>query len=155
MAVFTMKGVQDELNVFEDHLTLTPKGVLGFLNKGMAGTKDIPFASVTAVQFKRAGGLVNGYLQFSILGGVERKGGILGATKDENSFVFSMLGEGNERAEKIKEYIDSSLKNLRATTERPSAPSISDELLKLNELRQQGVLNEDEFTRAKSKLLDI
>jgi len=35
---YTMKGVQDLLEVFEDKITITPKGVLGFLNKGINST---------------------------------------------------------------------------------------------------------------------
>lgn len=69
--VFTLKGKQDLLEVFEDRVTIKPKGVLGFLNKGMKGTKEIPFASVVAVQFREAGPWFNGYLQFTIPGGNE------------------------------------------------------------------------------------
>lgn len=84
-----MKGVQDLLEVFEDRVTITPKGVLGFLNKGVKGTKEIPFTSIVAVQFKEAGTVFSGYLQFTIPGGNENTGGILAATKDENTFMFA------------------------------------------------------------------
>lgn len=59
-AIYTMKGVQDSLEVFEDRVTITPKGVLGFLKKGIKGTKEIPFASIVAVQFKEAGAVFSG-----------------------------------------------------------------------------------------------
>ena len=32
---FILRGVQDELEVYDDRVTLTPKGVMGFINKGM------------------------------------------------------------------------------------------------------------------------
>ncbi len=53
-AIHTMRGVQDLLEVFEDKVTITPKGVLGFLNKGLKGTKEIPFHSIVAIQIKEA-----------------------------------------------------------------------------------------------------
>jgi hypothetical protein len=37
-STYTMKGVQDLLEVFEDKVTITPKGVLGFMNKGLKVT---------------------------------------------------------------------------------------------------------------------
>ena len=48
-AIHTMQGVQDLLEVFGDKVQLTPKGVLGFLNKGLKGTKTIPFTSIQAL----------------------------------------------------------------------------------------------------------
>ena len=67
-----MQGVQDLLEVFGDKVQLTPKGVLGFLNKGLKGTKTIPFTSIQALQFKEAGAVFSGYIQFTIAGGNER-----------------------------------------------------------------------------------
>jgi len=52
MIVCKILGVDTDLEVFEDKLTITPKGVLGFLNKGLKGIKTIPFTSITAVQHK-------------------------------------------------------------------------------------------------------
>ncbi|MEW5871452.1 MAG: tetratricopeptide repeat protein [Chloroflexota bacterium] len=68
--IYTMRGVQDLLEVYEDKVAITPKGVLGFLNKGLKGTKMIPFISITAIQFKKPG-MTNGYLQFTLSGGNE------------------------------------------------------------------------------------
>src|SRR5262245_10728709 len=67
--IYTMQGVQDLLEVYPDKVTITPKGILGFLNKGLR-TKSIPFTSITAIRFRKAD-LASGYLQFTILGGVE------------------------------------------------------------------------------------
>jgi hypothetical protein len=83
-----IKGVAAELEVFEDRIIITPKGVLGFLNKGIKGSKEIPLVSITAIQFKEAGSMLSGYLQFSILGGAESRSGILAAASDENTFMF-------------------------------------------------------------------
>ena len=36
--VYTMKGVGGLLEVYEDKVDITPKGVMGFLAKGLKGT---------------------------------------------------------------------------------------------------------------------
>jgi len=151
-AIFTMKGVQDLLEVFEDRVTITPKGVLGFLNKGIKGTKEIPFRSIVAVQFKEAGAVFSGYLQFTIPGGNESKGGIFAATKDENTFMFAHAKK-NTLAKEIKEHIDGAIRRSQAPQTAAPATNLSDELQKLAQLKDQGVLSEDEFKAAKNKLI--
>lgn len=151
-AVYSMRGVQDLLEVFEDKVTITPKGALGFLNKGMKGTKEIPFSSIVAVQFKEAGALFSGYLQFTIPGGNESKGGIMAATKDENTFMFK-LKKNNAQVKEIKDYIDGAMARARAPQPAVPESSLSDELLKLAQLKEKGVLSEEEFLAAKNKLI--
>jgi hypothetical protein len=151
-AIFSMKGVQDLLEVFEDKVTITPKGVLGFLNKGMKGTKELPFASIIAVQFKDAGAVFSGYLQFTIPGGNESKGGLFAATQDENTFVFADANN-NPEVRKIKEYIDAAIRKSRTPHPSNPASSLTDELQKLAQLKAQGILSEEEFQSAKRKLI--
>jgi uncharacterized protein DUF4429/putative oligomerization/nucleic acid binding protein len=151
-AIFSMQGVQDTLEVFEDTVTITPKGILGFLNKGLKGTKTIPFASITATQFKEAGAVFSGYIQFSIPGGNESRGGVFSATKDENTFMFAQQ-KNNELARKIKEHIESRLRELRTKPIVHPANNLADELRKLATMRDQGILSDSEFANAKKKLL--
>ena len=153
-SVFTMKGVQDLLEVFEDKVTITPKGILGFMNKGLKGTKTIPFASISAIQFKEARAVFSGYLQFTIPGGNESKGGVFSAAGDENTFMFAEK-KNNAQATQIKEYIESKVQELRAprSTQSLSPTSLSDELQKLANLRDKGVLSDQEFQLAKTRLI--
>jgi len=148
---YSMKGVQDTLEVFEDRLTITPKGVLGFLNKGLQGTKTIPFSSIKAVQHREAGWIANGFLQFTILGGTENMGGVFSAAKDENSFIFSNSDNNNARVTEIKEFIEQAVDPAGQASAGPV--SIGDELVKLASLRAQGILTEEEFQAAKKKIL--
>jgi hypothetical protein len=154
-AIFTMKGVQDVLEVFEDRVTIKPQGVLGFLTKGLKGTKEIPFSSIVAVQFKEAGGVFSGYLQFTIPGGNESKGGLLSASKDENTFMFAGVAN-NAPALEIKAYITGRLRTLR-TPQTAAVPTagIADEIQKLVVLKQQGILTDEEFQSGKRKLIGV
>jgi hypothetical protein len=151
-ALYAMNGVQDLLFVYADKVCITPRGILGFLNKGMKGTKAIPFASITAIQFKEAGLFWNGFIQFTIPGGNESRGGLFAATQDENTFMFKAARGGNKRASEIKNYIETEAQKLR-TSHPSTSTSLADELQKLAALTAQGILSDSEFNAAKKRLL--
>jgi len=149
-ALHVLDGVTDVLEVFENKISITAKNTgLGLLARGRKGTKTIPIASISAIQFFEAK-TTNGYIQFTLPGGVESGGGILAATTDENSVFFSKLN--NERARAIRDYLDQRIIEIKSPQlARPS--SVADELEKLAQLKERGVLSEAEFMAAKSKLM--
>ena len=61
-------GLNGQIEVLEDRIVISRKGVFGFLTQGLKGDKMIPFASITAVQFKTASAFFNGYIQFTVMG---------------------------------------------------------------------------------------
>ncbi|OGW84740.1 MAG: hypothetical protein A3C35_01235 [Omnitrophica bacterium RIFCSPHIGHO2_02_FULL_46_11] len=147
--VYTMKGVGELLEVYEEKVAITPKGMVGFLAKGLKGTKTIPFFSITAIQFRKSG-VISGYLQFTVPGGIESRGGEMDAAFDENTFMFR--GQ-NELALEIKNYIEKRMQEVRSPQMISSISSISDELQKLADLKTKGILSEEEFQTAKKQLL--
>lgn len=152
---FTFVEATAVLEVFADRLTLEPKGLGGFLTKGLQGKKEIAFASVTSVQVKEAG-MTTGYIQFGVKGGVEGVGGAMEAVYDENSFMFGGFMDGendakNRKAAEIAEFLRERIG--RQVAKDSGSPSLADELNKLNELRLSGVLSDTEFAEAKAKLL--
>lgn len=151
-AKYSVRGVQDILEVHQNRLTITPKGVLGVLNKGLKGSKEIPFSSIVAVQFKKASAFLNGYLQFTILGGNENRRGLMAATKDENSFLFR--SNQNEVTEEIREYIAAAIRDVKVPNGFSTQNSIANELAELSKLKEQGALTDEEFQSAKRKLLE-
>jgi hypothetical protein len=72
-------------------VTITRTG-LGRATLGK-GSKAIPLRQITGVQLKPAGRLVNGYIAFTIPGGVEQQSRMgsatYSATKDENAVIFT------------------------------------------------------------------
>jgi len=64
--------------------------------------------------------------------------------------------EENILAREIKDFIESKKKSINTppATQAPSATSLSDELLKLAKLRDQGILSDEEFQSAKKSLLN-
>lgn len=138
------------LKVYEDYLSITPKGILSFLNKGLQGTKTIYFHSITGIQLKAASIFTVGYIQFTIPGGSESKRGILEAVTDENTFVFRE--DNNNKATVVKNFIEGKIKDLHSPRHTASG-SLTDELLKLADLKKQGLLSDIEFEAAKKRLL--
>lgn len=153
-AVFRVQGTHAVLEVYENKVTIKPKGFDGFIIHGLKGTKEIMFSSIAAIQHKELGTFTSGYLQFTIPGGNENVGGLFDAVKDENTFMFSGK-RNNAQVIKIKNYIEAAIMKLRSPQAPAPAPtnSLSDELQKLAELRQQGLLSEAEFQAAKQKLI--
>lgn len=153
--MFSIRGVQDLLEVYHSKLTITPKGFMGFMNKGLKGAKTFPLSQITAIQFRKAGPFLNGYLQLTIAGSNESRRGLLAATKDENSFMFR-LGD-NEKMSQIAQHIEARL-NCGSGSPPPllgltKSEGLVHELTKLAELRAAGVLSEEEFTAAKRRLI--
>ena len=116
--IHTMQGVQDVLELYKDRVTIETRSALGFVNKGLKGKKEIPFASMVAVNLKEAGSLTSGYLQFVMHGGNESKVGILAAARDENTFMFADKNN-NEIAISIKRYIESAIRREALSKELP------------------------------------
>lgn len=150
--VLSMQGVQDVLEIYVDKLVITPVGFFALVNKGMKGAKTIPFYSISAIQLRKPGSFTNGYIQFTLSGGIESRGGILDATKDENTVMFA--AKDIVVAERIKEYIEQQIQQMRKPiASNQSAVSLSGELEKLAELKNKGILTEEEFQSAKKRLI--
>jgi hypothetical protein len=151
---FEMTSEQGILHVYSDRLSITPKGVLAFLNKGGMGTKEIPYRSITAIQMKKAGFALNGFLQFTILGGSKSGGGLFSAVADENAFTFGGA-ENNALAHQIKMFIQREIDLLHEPKQQlsPSQSSVAEELSRLAELREKGVLSDEEFFSLKKRLI--
>jgi len=151
MVIYEFKGVDGYLKVYEDKIDIVPKGIIAFLNKGLKGTKTIPYSSIKAIQFKKCGILLSGYIQFTIPGGNESKKGIFDAVKDENTFLFH---SDNKLAIEIKEYIESKIVS-DTNLNQNHTNNIAEQMEQLASLYKDGSITEDEYELAKNKVLGI
>lgn len=104
---FEAEGKNGKIRLTQKRVIISREGFWGFVSQGMAGDKEIPIRNITAVQFKPAGNTLVGYLQFTVLGGVEKQGGVFKAVDDENTVAFFKHQQPN--FEEIKKYVDSIL----------------------------------------------
>jgi hypothetical protein len=102
---YQIEGVNGQIRLTKNRIIISREGNRAFWTQGLKGNKEIPIKYITAVQFKAVGNFTNGYLQLSIQGSLESKGGILDATTDENTVMFSELQQPD--FEEVKRYIDS------------------------------------------------
>ena len=104
MEELQLNGKGGQLVVDSNKVVIKRKGVLSTVIHGIKGDKTIPISSISAIQFKEPNMLINGYIQFSILGGNESIGGVISACNDENSVVFTK--DHLEEALTIKEFVE-------------------------------------------------
>lgn len=149
-----MTGAQDLLEVYEDRVMISPKGALAFFNKGfLTGIKEFPFASIVAIEFKETG-VTGGFIKFTMPGSISNsKVTWTEHISDKNTFMFRGTKKNVAQARIIKNYIDTAIRALNMPQAPAGTANLSDELLRLAALRQQGVLSEAEFQAAKQKLI--
>lgn len=155
-AAFRFQGHNGQLYVYPDKLIIERKGLFGMVTNGLAGSKTIPMSSIQNIQFKKASAFFSGFIQFGVLGGIEKQSGITGAISDENSIIF--LEECNQQAEEIKEYIENlilSRDRNPSTLQKSDNFSVADEILKLKQLVDMGILTQEEFDAKKKQLADL
>lgn len=141
--------MKTDIEVNGDSITITPKGFLSVMNKGMSGSKTIKIKNIISVQIKKPG-LSNGYIQFGMAGDSRSSQGVLNATRDENSvlFVKKYYNDMLELKEYIENYQDPHILNI------PSNSSVADELMKLTQLLKEGAISHEEFELLKAKIMN-
>ena len=132
--IYTMTLTGNFLEVYEDRVEFT-RDV-----RGCEMTLGIPYDLLDSVQVKKAGILFGGHILF-VTSKFSSKGG--------RPEILQFSGKHNNTlAIEIKQYIDLAINKLR----NPASITFSDELQKLAELKQRGILSEEEFQAAKHKL---
>lgn len=139
------------IKVTDDSISIIRKGFINLVNQGIKGEKTIPFKNISAVQLKKPG-MSNGYIQFTLLGGNESRGGILAATKDENTVMFTKKN-WNEM-ENLKKYIEKQ-QSILDNNSKETQISSADEIKKYKELLDEGIINQEEFDFKKKELLGL
>jgi hypothetical protein len=142
------------VELLDNVLVIRRKGVASFLTQGLKGEKRIPYASIMSVQFKEAG-FTTGYIQFGVGGGIESRGGVWDATTDENTVLFTKAAaEDFRRLRDIVEDRSAAARGGRSAQPQTAAPSnVAEELGRLADLKERGVLTDEEFNAQKARLL--
>ena len=155
-ALMQMIGANGILTLYRDRITIKRRGIRGALGHGFfQGVKEIMLSSITAIQLKKAGILTVGYIQFSVLGGVESRRGLNEAVDDENTVTFD--SPQTKTAEAIKNNIyelqNQAKGNNGVIQNIVNQVSGADEILKYKQLLDAGVLTQEEFDRKKQEIL--
>lgn len=147
-------GMVKVLYVYGDHLTLQAKKNLRswVTHDFFRGTKEIYYSDILGVQYKDAGALIAGYIQFETATSHAKSN-----FDDENSFTFDASYITNEQAKEVAEFVRGKVRETRRSqgqTVVQAAPlSAADELKKYKDLLDAGVINQEEFDMQKEKIL--
>ncbi len=144
-------GIAGQIEADDTFVTIKRQGARAKLNHGLKGDKRIPIASISAVQFKPAG-LTAGYIQFSLVGGVENRAGLLAGGNDENTVQFKSRQQADFEA--IRDHVETTIAGPSAASRTPTV-SPADEIRKLSELLRDGLLTQEEFDVQKARLLGV
>ncbi len=146
------KGINGQMELTPDLVRIRRKGVMSFLTQGSKGDKEILISQVTSIQLKPANMLTNGYIQLAFAGGKESKGGLLDATKDENTIMFN---RGQQAAfEAMRDELNRRMIAARRPAPAAAAPvDFTAQLERLARLREQGILSDEEFQAQKARIL--
>jgi len=154
----TAKGVGGVVKFDGHFISITHKGALGRLTVGK-GEKRIPISSISAVQIKPPGPVVNGFIQFTLPGTNERRSKFgrqtFDAASDENTIVFTKNQAPAFGA--LRDAVEQAIIGQSAPqVVAPSAaqPGRLEQLKTLGELRDAGVITAEEFELEKTKLME-
>lgn len=151
-------GVGQTVTVFPNKVAISgKKGLMGMLAAG-GSSQEIRIKEITGIEFKKAGSMVNGYIQFRTAASANSKQGgmfaVLEVADDPNTIHF--LKKHNdvfmEVKDKIEEIMDQMEQNQGVSVQ---APSSADELVKFSGLLKDGLITQDEFDKKKKELLGL
>lgn len=147
-------GMTKILRVYNDRVSLQViKNLRSFMTSNFfGGTKEIFYSDIIGVQYKEAGSVVAGYIQFETASGRAKDN-----FNNENSFTFSDAYLKNEVASQVVNFVRAKVREARAPQAAPvqvvQQVSAADELKKLKDLLDAGAITQEEFDEQKKKLL--
>lgn len=148
-AIVEVKGYTGTV-VFDGQWITVVRGGLGVLTHGGRGQIRIPLSSVTAVIWKPANPMVNGYIHFSIPGRDGRtRGRSANVRLSENTVSF--LRSEMKEFEALRDAVDAAIHG--GPQPAVATASIPEQIAQYAALRDQGILTEEEFVAKKASLL--
>jgi len=142
------QGIDRGLSVFEDRVEITQKGGLFGVLSGQ-GNETLFYKDMTSIEVRECSFVNGGHIKFSVPG-----------TREENNEItfggFSNRDGMNAAANEIKKYVLQRISELKsAKPDSNNSSSMADEIMKLNQMKNDGLLNEEEFQMAKKKALGL
>ncbi len=158
--VMKCKGVNG--TIIFDGTWLTIDRTRGILARGTVGKgeKKIALTQITSVRWKAPSAMMRGYISFTLPGGNETRSRFgnqtVDAAKDENAVIVAKSQTDEFLALKVA--IEDALGQHHAPNTAPAAPASAadpaEQLKKLADLHQSGLLTDEEFATKRAALVD-
>ena len=157
--VYSIDGVRGKhIDIYENKCTMKTKVTFGSILASNAtdGEKTIYYKDCVGVQFKPAGFTI-GYLQFETASGMMNNKG--SNFFGENSFTFDTTVISNEKMQEVANYVKKRIDEIKTGADKPTtivnAISPAEELKKMKELLDLGIITQEEFNAKKKQLLGL
>lgn len=157
--VYSIDGVRGKhIDVYENKCTIKTKVTLGSIIASNAtdGEKTIYYKDCVGVQYKPSKFTI-GYLQLETASGMMNNKG--SNFFGENSFTFDTTVISNEKMEEVANYIRKKIDEIKTAGDKPAtivnAISPAEELKKMKELLDLGIITQEEFDAKKKQLLGL
>ena len=141
-------GVNGVIELYGEYLKILRPG--GCLSPFPKGEKMIPFATLTAVQYRPAD-KISGFIQLIFAGSQEGKGGTWQAAKDENTVLFTIKEQYH--FEHVRDFLHARIG--RSPHAESTVTDWAGEIERLGHLRDRGLVTAEEFEEKKKRLLGL
>ncbi len=155
------KGQNGKIIVHDEYLVLSRKTFSGYISQGGAsGDRKYFYKNIDSIEYKKPTIIANGYYKIILPGTIETnaKVGILGSSKDsmkdQNTIVLRAFSKkiGNE-TDRIHDILMQKITEAKNNNNSSNDSDKFDRLKKLGELKESGILSDEEFQIEKEKLL--
>jgi hypothetical protein len=148
--VITVSTNSATIRITPEYVQIAKRGIGALWQGGpWHGARQIALDQITAIEWRDAGLIKEGYLQIVYSGNVPRD-----PYHDESAVIFKKRNQG--KLEEVKVELERRVKEARAAARgAPVAQSGADEIGRLAELRDRGILTEDEFQAKKQQILGL
>lgn len=156
--LMSVQGKSGSVDLYRTKITLRHKGYMAW-NTGTKGNKDIYLSRISSVQLRTPGWFTVGFIRFAFAGGQEYKGGLQSAIHDANAVTF--VRKQHAQFSELKDYVEELIGRSSASPPIALAPAASapiahlDELERLAQLRDRGIISADDFDAKKRQILGL
>jgi hypothetical protein len=120
------------------------------------GERRVHVSQISAVEWKPAGRLIDGFIRFVVAGTVARRSKFGQQSNDArfDEWAVPFWRKNQPEFERLRAAVEDAMAQSRASGSVPAPPDSLDQLRKLGELRDSGIVTEAEFDAKKRQILD-
>ena len=152
-ALMEATGLNAKVFLFKDAIRIKRIGLRNSLSGASKVERDILISQIVGLQFKRAGLLNNGYIEFEVMHQYQRLDKDSEGEVEDATVAFKPGQQGAFEA--FREMLVANMTAGGAAKAPSAATTDLDQLDKLASLRDRGIITEEEFGRKKKQLLGL
>jgi len=142
-------GVDGRIEILEDRIVIKRRGYPASKH-GVREDREIPIASISSIQFKKASMAINGYIQLNFIGNQQEDNDQPDNEDNTDSVMFNL------RQESVFEEIRLSIEDrLTSIMEERGKVSGEKSLEILEKLREKGIITAEQYDAEKKRILGL